>query len=192
MCRSIACADGLKGFPEAIKVTSASRRKPMICSSEKRFFTSNLLRLRDWTPNRCATQKPGRRRRDDEYQPIGPSWRRNGPRLVSSFGYLPEIRKVIYTSNAIESGELQPTQADQAPRRIPQRRGTDQAALSGPAQHQQAMDAADPRLEGHAQPLYHRVRRAHPSAVNRTPFTQNSAHAQSARSSTFLFYPFQS
>ena len=31
----------------------------MICSSVKRFFTSNLLGLRDWTPNRRATQKWG-------------------------------------------------------------------------------------------------------------------------------------
>ncbi|MGG6316268.1 site-specific integrase, partial [Stenotrophomonas muris] len=38
---------------------SASRRKPMICSSEKRFFTSNLLLIEDWTPNRFATQSRG-------------------------------------------------------------------------------------------------------------------------------------
>jgi hypothetical protein len=31
----------------------------MICSSENRFFTSNLLALRDWTPDRRATQKRG-------------------------------------------------------------------------------------------------------------------------------------
>lgn len=31
----------------------------MICSSEKRFFTSNLLRMGDWTPNLCATQRWG-------------------------------------------------------------------------------------------------------------------------------------
>jgi len=31
----------------------------MICSSVKRFFTSNLRRLRDWTPNRRATQNRG-------------------------------------------------------------------------------------------------------------------------------------
>jgi len=31
----------------------------MICSSEKRFFTSNLRQLRDWTPNRRATQNRG-------------------------------------------------------------------------------------------------------------------------------------
>ncbi|QBH03570.1 hypothetical protein EYC57_09355 [Xanthomonas oryzae] len=31
----------------------------MICSSEKRFFTSNLLGVGNWTPNRCATQTRG-------------------------------------------------------------------------------------------------------------------------------------
>ncbi|RSC50851.1 hypothetical protein EGS96_17210 [Stenotrophomonas maltophilia] len=31
----------------------------MICSSEKRFFTSNLLLIEDWTPNRFATQSRG-------------------------------------------------------------------------------------------------------------------------------------
>lgn len=31
----------------------------MICSSEKRFFTSNLLALGNWTPDRSATQNWG-------------------------------------------------------------------------------------------------------------------------------------
>ncbi|WP_033007200.1 hypothetical protein [Xanthomonas oryzae] len=31
----------------------------MIYSSEKRFFTSNLLVIEDWTPNRRATQSRG-------------------------------------------------------------------------------------------------------------------------------------
>ncbi|AXM31622.1 hypothetical protein BRN52_06315 [Xanthomonas oryzae pv. oryzae] len=31
----------------------------MICSSEKRFFTSNLLGVGNWTPNRHATQNWG-------------------------------------------------------------------------------------------------------------------------------------
>jgi hypothetical protein len=31
----------------------------MICSSEKRFFTSNLRLVGDWTPNRRATQNRG-------------------------------------------------------------------------------------------------------------------------------------
>jgi putative transposase len=35
--------------------------------------------------------------------PIGQSWRRNWARLIPFFDYPPEIRKVIYTTNAIES-----------------------------------------------------------------------------------------
>ena len=40
---------------------------------------------------------------DAEYLPIGQSWRRNWGRLTPFFDYPPEIRKVIYTTNAIES-----------------------------------------------------------------------------------------
>lgn len=34
---------------------------------------------------------------------IGRSWRRNWPCLIPFFDYPPEIRRVIYTTNAIES-----------------------------------------------------------------------------------------
>jgi putative transposase len=37
---------------------------------------------------------------DEDYLPIG---HRNWARLIPFFNYLPEIRKVIYTTNAIES-----------------------------------------------------------------------------------------
>lgn len=40
---------------------------------------------------------------DDAYLPISQSWRRNWPRIITFFDYPPEIRKVIYTTNAIES-----------------------------------------------------------------------------------------
>ena len=40
---------------------------------------------------------------DAEYLPIGQSWRCNWQRLIPFFDYPPEIRKVIYTTNAIES-----------------------------------------------------------------------------------------
>jgi putative transposase len=39
-----------------------------------------------------------------ECQPsIGKSWRRNWERITPLFSYRPEIRKAIYTTNAIES-----------------------------------------------------------------------------------------
>lgn len=40
---------------------------------------------------------------DDDYLPIGQSWRRNCARIAPFFDFPPEIRKVIYTTNAIES-----------------------------------------------------------------------------------------
>jgi putative transposase len=39
----------------------------------------------------------------DAYHSIGQSWRRNWPRLITFFDYQTEIRKAIYTTNAIES-----------------------------------------------------------------------------------------
>ncbi|WP_425522013.1 transposase, partial [Xanthomonas citri] len=45
----------------------------------------------------------------------------------------------------------------------------------------QEMDAADPRLEGCAEPLYDPVRGATSSAVTQTTVTQNSAHARAER-----------
>ena len=40
---------------------------------------------------------------DAQFAPIGQSWRRNWARLSPFFDYPPDIRKVIYTTNAIES-----------------------------------------------------------------------------------------
>ena len=40
---------------------------------------------------------------DATLAPIGQSWRRNWSRIIPFFAYPPEIRKVIYTTNAIES-----------------------------------------------------------------------------------------
>ena len=38
-----------------------------------------------------------------DYPPIVQIWRRNWQRIIPCFDYPPEIRKVIYTTNAIES-----------------------------------------------------------------------------------------
>lgn len=40
---------------------------------------------------------------DAQFAPIGQSWRRNWARLTPFFDYPADIRKVIYTTNAIES-----------------------------------------------------------------------------------------
>ncbi len=40
---------------------------------------------------------------DDNYPQISKSWRAHWENLNTLFGYLPDIRKAIYTMNAIES-----------------------------------------------------------------------------------------
>lgn len=40
---------------------------------------------------------------DKQYKPISYSWHRNWARVIPFFDYSPEIRNVIYTTNAIES-----------------------------------------------------------------------------------------
>jgi putative transposase len=113
----IACVDGLKGFPEAIEsvfpratvqlcivhmvrhslnYVSWKRRKE-VAADLKRIYQSATaeeaeLRL-------CEFET----RWDREYPPISQSWRRNWNRLIPFFDFPPEIRKVIYTTNAIES-----------------------------------------------------------------------------------------
>lgn len=91
---------------------------------------------------------------DDDYLPISQPWRRNWARITPFFDFPTEMRKMIYTTNSIEP-------VNTSLRKITKNRGSfpcDEALLklllSGPAQHQQEMDDADPRLEGGADALY--------------------------------------
>ena len=40
---------------------------------------------------------------NDKYPPIGQSWRRNWEQVIPFFAYPAAVRKIIYTTNAIES-----------------------------------------------------------------------------------------
>lgn len=113
----IACVDGLKGFPEAIEAVFPRaavqlcivhmvrhslnyvswKRRPEVAGDLKRIYESATA---DEAEQRLGEFEA---KWDDDYLPIGQSWRRNWPRLTPFFDYPPEIRKVIYTTNAIES-----------------------------------------------------------------------------------------
>ncbi|MDO9468105.1 MAG: IS256 family transposase [Thiobacillus sp.] len=113
----IACVDGLKGFPEAIEAVFPQaavqlcivhmvrhslnyvswKRRPEVAADLKRIYQSATA---DEAEQRLGEFEANW---DAEYLPIGQSWRRNWARLIPFFDYPPEIRKVIYTTNAIES-----------------------------------------------------------------------------------------
>jgi putative transposase len=113
----IACVDGLKGFPEAIEAVfpktavqlcivhmvrhslnyvSWKLRKAVAADLKLIYQSATVaeaeLRLTEFE------EKWG-----EDYPPIVQSWRRNWERIIPFFDYPPEIRKVIYTTNAIES-----------------------------------------------------------------------------------------
>ncbi len=113
----IACVDGLKGFPDAIEavfpratvqlcIVHMVRHSLNYVSWKRRPEVAADLRL----IYQSATAEEAELRLgefedkwDGDYLPIGQSWRRNWSRLIPFFDYPPEIRKVIYTTNAIES-----------------------------------------------------------------------------------------
>lgn len=113
----IACVDGLKGFPEAIE-TVYPKTAVQLCIVHMVRYSLNYVswKLRKEiaadlrTVYTAATVEEAGQRLDEfeakwgaDYPAIVKSWRSNWPRLTPFFDYPPEIRKVIYTTNAIES-----------------------------------------------------------------------------------------
>jgi transposase-like protein len=113
----IAVVDGLRGFPEAITATfpeatvqtcivhlirnslsfvSWKDRKAILPSIKAIYRAENadmaLLRLTEFEAHW------GRR-----YPAIGAAWRRSWPEVVPFFAFSPAIRKMIYTTNAVEA-----------------------------------------------------------------------------------------
>ena len=113
----IACVDGLKGFPEAIEAVFPKTAVQLCIVHLVRYslnYVSWKLRkavaadLR--TIYTAATAEEALQRLvefeekwGEAYPSIVQSWRRNWERIIPFFDYPPEIRKVIYTTNAIES-----------------------------------------------------------------------------------------
>lgn len=113
----IACVDGLKGLPEAIEAVFP-RTQVQLCIVHK---LRNSLKYVLWKERKAVAtdlraiyaagtlveaEEALERfsgRWDARYPAISPSWRMDWPRLTVFFDYSPEIRKVIYTTNAIES-----------------------------------------------------------------------------------------
>lgn len=113
----IVCVDGLKGLPEAIEAVYP-QAQVQLCMVH---MVRHSLKYVSWkqrkevaadlkviygaaTAEQAATNlETFSRKWDEKYPTISVSWRNNWERIVPLFGYPPEIRKVIYTTNAIES-----------------------------------------------------------------------------------------
>ena len=113
----IACVDGLKGFPEAIETifpetqvqlcivhmvrhslnyVSWKRRKE-VAADLKTIYSASTIEEAEFHLEQFETKWNSR------HAAIEKSWRRNWERITPLFSYPPDIRKAIYTTNAIES-----------------------------------------------------------------------------------------
>ncbi|BBA34415.1 transposase mutator type [Methylocaldum marinum] len=113
----IACVDGLKGLPEAIE-TVFPNIQVQLCIVHK---VRHSLQYVTWKERKAVakdlraiygaatlTEAEAALARfadtwDAKYPAISQSWRADWTRLTVFFDYPPEIRKVLYTTNAIES-----------------------------------------------------------------------------------------
>ena len=113
----VACVDGLKGFPEAIEsvfprtdvqlclVHLVRHSLKYVSYKERKKLATDLK-----TIYRAATGEEAEAnlasfasKWDVRYPMISKSWRANWPRVVPMFGFPEEIRRAVYTTNAIES-----------------------------------------------------------------------------------------
>jgi putative transposase len=113
----IVCVDGLKGFPEAIETVypkaqvqlcivhlvraslnyvSWKQRKP-VAADLRRIYSAPTAEAAERELDAFAKQWDG------PYPTISQIWRRNWARVTPFFAFSPEIRKVVYTTNAVES-----------------------------------------------------------------------------------------
>ncbi|HDM74839.1 MAG TPA: IS256 family transposase [Deltaproteobacteria bacterium] len=113
----IACVDGLKGLPEAIEAVYPDTQVQLCIVHKLR----NSFKYVPWKDRKAvardlravygaATLEEAEQALekfsdlwDAKYPAISPSWRSDWDRLTVFFDYSPDIRKVIYTTNAIES-----------------------------------------------------------------------------------------
>lgn len=113
----IACVDGLKGFPDAIQ-TVYPQAQIQLCIVHMVRHSVKYVPWKDYKPvtadlkriYQSVTEEEAllaldqfADRWDDKYPQISRSWRNNWDNLNTLFNYPEDIRKAIYTTNAIES-----------------------------------------------------------------------------------------
>ena len=113
----IACVDGLKGFPEAINAVFP-QTQIQLCIVH---MVRNSLKYVPWKDYRAVTMdlkliyksiteeqallalEQFAEHWDEKYPQISKSWRAHWEHIRTLFSYPEDIRKAIYTTNAIES-----------------------------------------------------------------------------------------
>jgi putative transposase len=113
----VACVDGLKGFPEAIEAVFPEtevqlcivhmirncvryvswKDRKELCADMKKIYAADTIEHAEMALEELA------KKWDKQYPTVSQLWRTHWERLTPYFDFPKDIRKVIYTTNAIES-----------------------------------------------------------------------------------------
>ncbi|MCL6286220.1 IS256 family transposase, partial [Ruegeria sp. 2012CJ41-6] len=113
----IAVVDGLKGFPDAITaafpettvqtcIVHLVRHSLNFCAwKDRKYVAADLRRIyKAATADQAAAELDAFEEKwAGKYASIAPAWRRAWQEVIPFFAFDPAIRKIIYTTNAIES-----------------------------------------------------------------------------------------
>ena len=113
----IACVDGLQGFPEAIEamfpkaqvqlcIVHLVRNSLKYVGWKQRKAAAADLRAVYTAPTAEAAEQELLRfgeKWDHQFSPIRSLWQRHWQRVIPFFAFPADIRKIIYTTNAVES-----------------------------------------------------------------------------------------
>lgn len=113
----VACVDGLKGFPEAIEAVFKNTQVQLcivhlvrhclnyVSWKQRREVAADLRPIYTAPTSDAAAQALDdfAAKWDSTHPTISQVWRRNWERVIPFFAFPAEIRKVIYTTNAVES-----------------------------------------------------------------------------------------
>ena len=113
----IACVDGLTGFPEAIGAVFPKTQVQLcivhmvrnslrfVSWKDRKLIATNLKKIyHSITVSEAEKELEAFAEAwDSKYLSISQSWRNRWPNLIAFFDYPAEIRRIIYTINAIES-----------------------------------------------------------------------------------------
>ena len=113
----VACVDGLKGFPEAIEAVFPNTQVQLcivhlvrasmqyVSWKLRKAVAADLRRIYTAPTAEAAGDELERfaEKWDRTHPAISQIWRRNWARVIPFFAFAPDIRKVIYTTNAVES-----------------------------------------------------------------------------------------
>jgi putative transposase len=113
----IAAVDGLKGFPEAIEAVFPQAQVQLcivhlvraslnyVTWTERKEVARDLKEVYRATTEEAARQALGEfaAKWDGKYPTIAALWTRQWQRVIPFFAFPAEIRKIIYTTNAVES-----------------------------------------------------------------------------------------